>query len=219
MTHTTAGMPYSRATTDPWVINPPISITRPPAIMNSGVHAGSVWGATRISPGRRVCALGSVMTRANPSTDPADAPLPGSASVGRSCCESCVVITSPSLVITRGGRTFAARFNAWRRVATASGGSPVSSPRSASNSSNDSKKTSSTRSRRPFFTSVRPAVRTTSRVRAMIHTSRNFGFSRTPRQPPFRWLCPEPHGEDARPAPGLFGPGLPGLRARDSSRS
>ena len=52
-TPTTAGMPYSRATTAPCEFDPPISITRPPAVRNSGVQPGSVDGATRISPGSR----------------------------------------------------------------------------------------------------------------------------------------------------------------------
>ena len=50
-TPTTAGMPYSRATTEPWVISPPTSITSPPAARKSGVHDGSVPGQTSISPG------------------------------------------------------------------------------------------------------------------------------------------------------------------------
>ena len=53
-TPTTAGMPYSRATTDPCDIAPPISITSPAAVRKSGVQPGSVDGATRISPGSQV---------------------------------------------------------------------------------------------------------------------------------------------------------------------
>ena len=53
-TPTTAGMPYSRATTAPCEITPPISMTSAPAVMNSGVQPGSVDGATRISPGLEV---------------------------------------------------------------------------------------------------------------------------------------------------------------------
>ena len=37
-------MPYSRATTAPWELAPPISITSPPAVRNSGVQPGSVDG-------------------------------------------------------------------------------------------------------------------------------------------------------------------------------
>jgi hypothetical protein len=36
----------------PWELEPPISITRPPAVKNSGVQPGSVDGATKISPAR-----------------------------------------------------------------------------------------------------------------------------------------------------------------------
>lgn len=52
-TPTTAGMPYSRATTAPCEFEPPISITSPPAVRNSGVQPGSVDGQTRISPGSK----------------------------------------------------------------------------------------------------------------------------------------------------------------------
>src|SRR5215510_5602307 len=41
-TPTTAGMPYSRATTAPCDIIPPISITSPPAVRKSGVHRSGV---------------------------------------------------------------------------------------------------------------------------------------------------------------------------------
>lgn len=47
----TAGMPYSRATIEPWLSGPPISVTTAEAIANSGVQAGVVMPATRISPG------------------------------------------------------------------------------------------------------------------------------------------------------------------------
>src|SRR3954469_23954619 len=41
-TPTTAGKPYSRAITAPWVIRPPTSVTRPVIATNSGVQLGSV---------------------------------------------------------------------------------------------------------------------------------------------------------------------------------
>src|SRR5207253_9385959 len=77
-TPTTAGMPYSRATTAPCEFAPPISMTRPPAVRNSGVHPGSVEGATRISPGSRWAPTGSRTTRAGPVTRPAEAAVPTS---------------------------------------------------------------------------------------------------------------------------------------------
>src|SRR5215211_6844766 len=75
-TPTTAGMPYSRATTAPWELAPPISMTSPPAVRNRGVHPGSVEGATRISPGWRWAPVGSSTTRAWPVTVPAEAAVP-----------------------------------------------------------------------------------------------------------------------------------------------
>src|SRR5205085_4469329 len=41
-TPTTAGKPYSRAITAPWVIRPPTSVTRPAIATNRGVQLGSV---------------------------------------------------------------------------------------------------------------------------------------------------------------------------------
>src|SRR5437660_1057966 len=41
-TPTTAGKPYSRAMTAPWVIRPPTSVTRPAIATNRGVQLGSV---------------------------------------------------------------------------------------------------------------------------------------------------------------------------------
>jgi hypothetical protein len=41
-TPTTAGKPYSRAITAPWVIRPPTSVTRPLIATNRGVQLGSV---------------------------------------------------------------------------------------------------------------------------------------------------------------------------------
>ena len=81
-TPTTAGMPYSRATTAPWLLAPPISITSPPAVRNSGVQPGSVEGATRISPGSSRAPTGSRMTRAGAVTVPAEAGVPRSAPAG-----------------------------------------------------------------------------------------------------------------------------------------
>ena len=47
----TAGMPYSRATIEPWARMPPMSVTSPRAWAKSGVQAGVVVGQTRIVPG------------------------------------------------------------------------------------------------------------------------------------------------------------------------
>src|SRR5258706_9845422 len=45
-TPTTAGKPYSRAITAPWVISPPTSVTRPLIDTNTGVQLGSVKAVT-----------------------------------------------------------------------------------------------------------------------------------------------------------------------------
>src|SRR5262249_5313662 len=50
-TDTTQGIPSSRATTMAWLLIAPRSTTTAPATRNSGVHAASVNGATRTSPG------------------------------------------------------------------------------------------------------------------------------------------------------------------------
>src|ERR671916_1243319 len=47
----TAGIPYSRATIEPWARTPPTSVTSPRACEKSGVHAGVVVEHTRIVPG------------------------------------------------------------------------------------------------------------------------------------------------------------------------
>src|SRR5207249_362077 len=52
-TPTTAGKPYSRAMTAPWVISPPTSVTRPLMDTNNGVQLGSVKEVTKISPSSR----------------------------------------------------------------------------------------------------------------------------------------------------------------------
>src|SRR5699024_8418622 len=75
-TQMTAGMPYSRATVGPCAIGDPVSVTRPAAVMNSGVQPGSVVGATRISPGSIRAPAGVVITRARAVTVPGDAPGP-----------------------------------------------------------------------------------------------------------------------------------------------
>ncbi len=72
-TPTTAGMPYSRAMTAPWAMLPPVCITSPPAVRNSGVQPGSVEGATSTSPGSSRAPVGSRITRARAVTVPGDA--------------------------------------------------------------------------------------------------------------------------------------------------
>src|SRR5687767_11030734 len=47
---TTAGIPYSRAMIEACDAALPTSVTTAAALVNSGVHAGAVSGATRISP-------------------------------------------------------------------------------------------------------------------------------------------------------------------------
>src|SRR5712691_1101565 len=72
-TPTTAGIPYSRATTAPCDIIPPISITSALAVRKSGVHPGSVAGATSTSPGSRRAPAGESITRATPRAVPGEA--------------------------------------------------------------------------------------------------------------------------------------------------
>src|ERR1039458_9113193 len=48
-TPTTAGKPYSRAITAPWVIRPPTSVTRPLIATNTGVQLGSVQAVASMS--------------------------------------------------------------------------------------------------------------------------------------------------------------------------
>jgi hypothetical protein len=64
----TAGMPYSRATMEPWAATPPMSVTRPFAWAKRGVQAGMVVGQTRMvsgtilskSSGERITVAGAV---------------------------------------------------------------------------------------------------------------------------------------------------------------
>src|SRR3954447_9854807 len=70
---TTAGIPYSRATTAEWPRIPPVSVTTAAAMPKSGVHGGAVVSATRTSPGASASASASERTpRATPVTGPAD---------------------------------------------------------------------------------------------------------------------------------------------------
>src|SRR5829696_252019 len=74
---TTAGMPYSRATTAEWLRIPPVSVTTAAATPNSGVHGGAVVSATRISPGlTRAASASERTTRATPVAVPAEPEAP-----------------------------------------------------------------------------------------------------------------------------------------------
>ena len=74
---TTHGMPSSRLTMTAWLMVPPTSTITPAAGTNSGVHDGSVMGATRMSPGSRAPGSdGSVTIRARPVAVPALPPMP-----------------------------------------------------------------------------------------------------------------------------------------------
>src|SRR3989442_1009792 len=83
-TPTTAGKPYSRAITAPWVIRPPTSVTRPVIATNRGDQLGSVWAVTRMSPASRSASAMSRMTRALPSMVPAETGKPIRAPAGTS---------------------------------------------------------------------------------------------------------------------------------------
>src|SRR3954470_6720343 len=77
VTETTHGIPSSRDTITAWVIWAPTSTTTAAAGTNNGVHAGSVTGATRMSPGSRaVGSDGSMMMRARPVAVPAQPGIP-----------------------------------------------------------------------------------------------------------------------------------------------
>ncbi len=69
-TPTTAGKPYSRAITAPWVISPPTSVTRPFMDTNKGVQLGSVNAVTNISPSSRSASSRFKMTRPAPLSRP-----------------------------------------------------------------------------------------------------------------------------------------------------
>src|SRR5688500_7809058 len=74
-TPSTAGIPCSRATIAACDSTPPVSVTKPAARANSGVHAGSVDPHTTMSPGiTRVKSAGPRSTRAGPVAAPG---LPG----------------------------------------------------------------------------------------------------------------------------------------------
>ncbi|MNP45983.1 hypothetical protein D3C76_1399510 [compost metagenome] len=105
-TPTTAGKPYSRAITAPWVMSPPTSVTRPFTDTNNGVQLGSVNKVTNISPFSRSASSMFKMTRARPSITPAETAKPTIASVGRFSRLYLPAMISPSDVITRGGVSF-----------------------------------------------------------------------------------------------------------------
>ncbi len=95
-TPTTAGKPYSRAITAPWVISPPTSVTRPFMNTNNGVQLGSVKEVTNISPSSRSASSSFKMTRARPSTTPEETGRPGIASAGSPFSENDVQGNSPT---------------------------------------------------------------------------------------------------------------------------
>src|SRR5438477_8172913 len=77
VTETTQGIPSSRDTMTAWVIWAPTSTTTAAAGTNSGVHAGSVTGATSTSPGSSANGSdGSVTMRARPVALPAHPGIP-----------------------------------------------------------------------------------------------------------------------------------------------
>src|SRR5690606_38239915 len=76
-TATTAGRPYSRATTALWVSIPPWSVTSAAAVAKSGVHVWDVMGATSTSPGwKRVASRMLLKTRALPRATPGEPGVP-----------------------------------------------------------------------------------------------------------------------------------------------
>ncbi len=102
-TPTTAGSPYSRATTAPWVMVPPTSVTRAAMVTNTGDQLGSVKVVTRTSPGPSSASAMSRTTRARPSTTPPDTASPTRAPSGRPSRRWAPNRASPSEVSTRGG--------------------------------------------------------------------------------------------------------------------
>ena len=83
MTETAHGMPSSRLTMMAWLNGAPTFTTTPPAGTNSGVHDGSVMGATRMSPGSRfVGSAESSTTRARPTAVPGHPGIPWRESPG-----------------------------------------------------------------------------------------------------------------------------------------
>src|SRR5581483_9758429 len=108
---TTQGMPSSRLTMAAWENGEPTSTTTAAAGRNSGVHDGSVIGATSTSPGPSWAGSdGSSTTRAVPRALPGQPPTPWIASpadsVGaRSACERRAQVSSGggSPATTNGG--------------------------------------------------------------------------------------------------------------------
>jgi hypothetical protein len=100
-TPTTAGKPYSRAMTAPWVLSPPTSVTRPLMDTNNGVQLGSVKEVTKISPSSRTASSRFKMTRARPSITPDETGRPTMASAGRFSRLYSPATISPSEVMTR----------------------------------------------------------------------------------------------------------------------
>src|SRR5581483_688500 len=77
VTETTQGIPSSREAMTAWLTTAPTSTTTAAAARNSGVHEGSVIGATRTSPAPRPRGSpGSVTTRARPRAVPPQPAIP-----------------------------------------------------------------------------------------------------------------------------------------------
>ena len=127
-TATTAGIPYSRAVIAGCESAPPVSVTIPATIANSGVHDGVVGTHTSTSPGRsRRPILGSCSTRAGPVTTPRLAADPAQLVARRQ--RSCAAASAPApppprqpplLPASRSSRALTTRPTAPTRVAARS---------------------------------------------------------------------------------------------------
>ena len=175
----TAGMPYSRATEGPCATGDPVSVTKPPAVMNSSVQPGSVVAATRMSPGSMRAVAGSWTTRAVPVARPGAAGMPCQVPSGNSSLSSANSGTVPSDSSSPG--TCRRRSSRWwtaRRCCTTA---VRSSPLAAASASGTRRyKMSSASFSTPRSASSAPASSSWRRASFSGNNQANFGSSRSP---------------------------------------
>src|SRR3954454_17829034 len=165
VTLTAQGIPSSRDTMIAWLINAPTLTTTAAAGRKSGVHAGSVNGATRTSPGSRpLGSAGSSTTRARPLATPEHPLAPRntvptaalSKGLARAASISSIPGTSACELMKNGGSTAAKRSRSFARSRIVLAHA-VGSTRHLGNSSNGSSRATSRGSSHPPPSTMRRA--------------------------------------------------------------
>ena len=184
VTDTAHGMPSSRLTMMAWLSAAPTSTTTPAAGTNSGVQAGSVIGATRMSPySSAEESDGSSTTQARPLTLPGQPGTPWIASPTAIACVTWsrffghVVFAGAGPLMMNGGSSVRSQSWCALRAATVARISDRSPAARAWSSSSNNRHTSTGESTRPAATARRPSSR--NAIRDSWITRMMFVFDRS----------------------------------------